>query len=63
MNEIVMCTAKVRWEGCLLKKNFCCAVCEQLEECLMLFKEDPKNKIKPCSNDMYEDCELREILG
>jgi hypothetical protein len=62
MNEIVLCIAKKRWDGCILKKNFCCAYCDQLENCLLKYKENKFNKIKPCSKEMAEDCEFREIL-
>lgn len=61
-DEIVLCSAKIRWSGCLLNKNLCCGYCDQLEECLKNFKIDSGNKIKPCNKELAEDCEFREFL-
>ena len=62
MSNIFLCTAKIRWNKCLLNKNICCGHCEQLEECLINFKIDPGNKIKPCSSWFAEDCEFKKEL-
>lgn len=62
-NEIFLCMAKKRWNGCPLKKNFCCGYCEQLNDCLSKFKKNPLNKLKPCILDLAEDCEFKESLN
>jgi hypothetical protein len=60
--KIYLCMVENRWSGCLLKKNFCCGYCDQLEECLKIFKLNPGNKLKPCSLELAIDCEFKESI-